>query len=801
MALKTVRLLLSLGLLGLLTACGSPEERAADYLTKAQELFAAEDYVTARIEALNAAQIEPKNAEVRFLLAEIEEKEQKYRQAIGHLLVAVDSDPAHIKARVKLGNYYVLAKVVDEAAVQVEAALAIAPDNAEVRLLNARLLYLQDDKVASMAEVDAALELDPLLLDAIMFKAGIETGNGNIDSALMLVDTGIEKLDPKGALTLRQFRVVLLRSAGRMPEVEEDLKVLIQDFPDEDNYALSLAQLYASQDRVDEAEEILRSIVEKHPTDVDRRIGFARFIAEQQGTDAAIAVLEEFSAELPDELTLQLALGRLYEFNELPDDALSIYSRIAAATPTSKEGLAARNRIAVIKIQRNETDDAKKLIEEIIVDEPDNSEALLVRAAFKFTARSYDDAITDLRTVLRTDEQSERALLLLARSHVGAGNAELAQDAYRRLIEIKPGHPEASNELAELLARRGDMDLAENVLRERLEVDPKDRKAASGLVQALIVQGNLTDAETEARNMLEFKDPTGLAEFQLGRVMQAQESGPEAIAAYKLALEKNPDAVQPLEGLISVLVKNDQSDEAIEYLTEHLTRHPDQSAAKYLLASVYARQGDTDAARKYLGEIIVAQPGNARAYAALANTYPDDAEQRIKIYRRGFDANPENAAISLLLSSEFERAGQFDNAIALYEETLAKNSENDLAANNLAALLLDQRTDAASFATALELAQRFEESREPALVDTLGWAHYRTGDYKKAIRYLEIAVVSADQVALLHYHLGMAYYAAENPVQARQELEKAIELGKVDFVGIDEARATLKKLQETAASN
>ena len=130
------------------------------------------------------------------------------------------------------------------------------------------------------------------------------------------------------------------------------------------------------------------------------------------------------------------------------------------------------------------------------------------------------------------------------------------------------------------------------------------------------------------------------------------------------------------------------------------------------------------------------------------------------------------------------------------------NPENNLAANNLAALLLDQRTDEESFATALDLAQRFAESREPALVDTLGWAYYRTGDYAKAVRYLEIAVVSADKVGLLHYHLGMAYFAAQNTVQARQELEKAIELAsETGFIGIDEARETLKKLQETAASN
>ena len=228
MARKTILLAIALAFIGLLSACGSPEERAAAYLAKARELYAAEDYVTAKIEALNAAQIEPKNAEVRFLLAEIEEKDQEYRAAIGHLQVAIDTDPSHIEARIKLGNYYILAKVAEEAAAQADAARAIAPDNAEVRLLHARVLYLQDDKDTAMAEVDAALEIDPLLRDAIMFKAGIEASDGNVDGALMLIDDGIRRVDPKDALTLRQFRVILLRSAERMSEVEADLEALIR---------------------------------------------------------------------------------------------------------------------------------------------------------------------------------------------------------------------------------------------------------------------------------------------------------------------------------------------------------------------------------------------------------------------------------------------------------------------------------------------------------------------------------------------------------------------------------------------
>ena len=98
----------------------------------------------------------------------------------------------------------------------------------------------------------------------------------------------------------------------------------------------------------------------------------------------------------------------------------------------------------------------------------------MVRAAFAYTEKRFDDAVTDLRTILRGQPESERALLLLARSHNAGNNRELAQDAYRRLIEMNPAHPIASTELADLLARSGDVPMAEEVLRKQLSAAPED---------------------------------------------------------------------------------------------------------------------------------------------------------------------------------------------------------------------------------------------------------------------------------------------------------------------------------------
>lgn len=63
-----------ISLLLALNACGSKEEREAEYYQRAEKLFAQGDYLKAKVEIKNALQINPKNVDVRYLLAQIEEK-------------------------------------------------------------------------------------------------------------------------------------------------------------------------------------------------------------------------------------------------------------------------------------------------------------------------------------------------------------------------------------------------------------------------------------------------------------------------------------------------------------------------------------------------------------------------------------------------------------------------------------------------------------------------------------------------------------------------------------------------------
>lgn len=776
-----------------LGACTPAEERADNYMQKAQELFDQGDYVKAKLEAQNAVQIRPKDARAHFLLAEIAEKQEEFRPMIQRLLMAVDSDPGMLPARVKLGTLYFFAQAYDEARQQAAAATELAPEDPSVRVLNARLLIQEKKIEEGERELDAALATDPDLVDALLLRAASEAQKGDTAGALNILDEGIARLDAGKAKPMRQLRIAILAQQNRKAEVEQGIRDLIRDFPEEEQLQYQLARFYAAEGRIDDAEKVMRGVVALDPEDVEARLGFTQFLGQMRSPEAAEQALEAFVAEDPDQPQLRLALGQLYEALGKPDAALSAYQELAKRDPKSKPGLSARVRVAALGLAKGELEQGRTLINGVLADEPNNADALLIRAGLRVNDKQYDDAIADVRTVLRQEPENARAMLLMARTHSLMGDKVLAKDAYRRLISADPRNAEGPRELAILEVADKNFDAAERVLREHLKQSPTDLDAGVRLVELLGQQKKWGQAETEAKRIAALPDDRGLGYFQLARVLRGQDKNAEAADAFRKALDRNPQWTLALEGLVGTLNAMGRKDEAMKALQAFQVVNPKDLSAKYLEGGVRAQAGDKVSAERIFKEIVSAEPKASMAWVALAGINADNPEARIDAYRRGLAANPGNAELGLLLGSELERERRFDEAISHYEELLKANPRIDVASNNLASLLLDYRSDAASWTRALEIARPLEANDNPAVLDTVGWAYYRNKDYPRAVGFLERAVAAAGQVPQLRYHLGMAYLATGNKAGAKQELERAV-AGPGEYPGLAEAKAALAGL-------
>ena len=136
---------------------------------------------------------------------------------------------------------------------------------------------------------------------------------------------------------------------------------------------------------------------------------------------------------------------------------------------------------------------------------------------------------------------------------------------------------------------------------------------------------------------------------------------------------------------------------------------------------------------------------------------------------------------------------RYPEAMALYRDVLKKRADDVVASNNLAWLLTQS---GGNIDEALKWAQISKEKspNDPAVTDTLGWIYMQKHNDTLAISEFTDAVNKSPKNPLYLYHLGLAQMHAGDSRQAQESLQKSLE-PKVDFPGIDDARKTLKDLQ------
>jgi tetratricopeptide (TPR) repeat protein len=804
--------------------CGSPSKRASDYVARAQKFYDAGEFVKARLEAQNAAQVEPKNAKARYLLALIAENDGDIKQMFGHLLVAIDSDPKNVEAHLKLGTLYFLGQAWDKAEETVELLQRLAPDDPRVQLLNARVLIQKGKRTEALLEIDRALETDPDNVDGILLKAAaaaienVDLGIEILDAAIArlqrsrvqaprelptevvqegraIIDTAIARLEGDKTQQLRELRVMMLSQEER-PEVEEGLQSLMMDFPNKREYQYQLARFYTSQGRIDEADALLKSLAGAEPVNIENRLIYVQFLATQRDAAKAEAALKTFIEQTPDASALRLALGQFYLLTRRPNEARAVYDELGRLDPKSAEGLAARNRVVALDIRSGRSNDALALVDKILKDAPDDPTALLLRAGGRFVKRKYEDAIADLRLVLRKEPDNERALLLLALAYLQTNDVSLAKDVYLRLLEAHPTSEEGTLQLAAMYVTERNYQEAAALLRRRTEAAPKDLLARGRLVEVLIALNKMAEAEAEARGMMAVKDQRGVGDFSLGRVLASRGDFAGAAEAYRASNAVRPEDPVPLEALAESLERAGRPQEAIAVLTTAISKDQHVLLCRFLIAGLYGRQGDVKKAEAYYGDVIRAKPEMVVGYVSLAGVYQDDRLARIRTLQRGLLAVPGDPSMSLLLGAEFDRGGEYDQAIAVYEQLLQANPDFLPGINNLVSLLIDHRhKDRKSMLRALELVKKLADSDDPLLLDTVGWTYYRNGDYLQAVGILQQVVARRGEYGVFRYHLAMAYLAAGNALGARKELTVALSQ-QGDFPNRKDAELELSKLQK-----
>lgn len=789
------RLLLLLFAWGLF-ACSSPTEKAEKYYQQGKALLASGDLVKARLEFQNALQIKNSMTPAWYGLAQIAERQGDWKTMYSMLQKVVELDAQHLDAQIKLGRLYLAGGQVDKALETSNLTMTQNKDNAEVLALRASVMYKLDDRKAAVELANAALAKDANNIDALLVLANDRLLANDPAAALAYLDRGL-KVDER-ELALQLIKIETLDKMAKSDQAEQVYRRLIVLYPDTKAFRHALVQFLVRHQRVADAEAELRAIVAANPGDTSAKLDVVNFVRASKGKQAGLVELEGFIKESPKDSQLRFAQASMYQAQGDDKAAEAVLRDIMTQAANPRDQTKAKALLAENLLARNERQAALALVEEILATDQRNEQALVLKASLEIEDGQLDQAIANLRTVLRDVPDSARAHLLLGKAHEAARAKELAGDHYARAFQASKKAPSYGVAYAEYLLRVGQAAQAEKVLGEVLKATPNYIPAIKLLAQARINQGDWAGAQRLADELRRRGDDKGrLADEILGVLYANRREFDQSVEAFKRVHASSPDEMQPIVSLVRAYMLGGKRNEALRFLDSVLKASPDNTGARLLAGQVYAASGEAEKAAAAFKQVIAKDPANPAGYLNLANLYVgarrlDDATQ---VIREGLRAAPGDFGLRMALAGVDESAGRIDDAIRQYEELLAKYPTSEIVANNLASLLSEHRSDPASLKRAYELAQRLQRAEFAYFKDTLGWASYKVGKFAEAVPLFESATAQMPNVPVFHYHLGMAYLARGDKDLARKELQKTLELAAAEpFPHTERARQALEGL-------
>ena len=777
----------------LLAACSSKASRVQSGLEKGAEFVRLADYDKANVEVRNVLQIDPKNAQAFFISGEIAENKREIQRAYGSYLKAVELKPDHVDAKVALARIYMMAGEIEKADKAVAEALALNPTHVGGRTIKAALMARKGDVAGAIEQAKALIaEQKTVPAETSMLLAGLYASQGNAVSALTVIEAALESNPTSLSLLQVAAQIASAGTDTAAPEKAEGYyRRTTEQAPKNTDLWNAWAAYHTRRNELDRAEEILRASVRSQPDDSQRTLLLLGFLSSRRGPAVAEKAFLAAIAAKPKDATLRLGLVNLYRADGRAADARRVLQEtIAISSKDAPDALTARNQLAADRMANGKAAEARTLIAEVLTASPRDATALVLHARMLLADGDPRSAIIDLRAAAKDQPGSPEVVGLLAQAHRQTAEPQLAREVLVDAVAFKPDNPELRLLLAADMADAKEYTAASAEIEAALEAAPHDMRAYDMKAQVALAQRDTATAEKTFASLKTLlpKEPTGY--LKLGQLYADQKKYDAALKEYDAASKMVPDAPGPMLSGIGILVAQRRFDEAYARIDALKAREPKNVLPYQLRGDVAVARGDLALAEQSYRAMIEFAPSVAAGYQSLVRVMAmrGDVGGGILALEQGEKAIPADLSIPGARAEWLARTGRNDEAIALYETLVKRVPDDDAYANNLAYLLIETKGDKTSLERALALTRRFKESNNPGYLDSLGWAHYKLGQYTEAAPVLERAVQRSPNAPLLQLHLGLALAKSGNAPRAREFLRKALD-SKAKLPNLEEARS------------
>lgn len=331
----------------------------------------------------------------------------------------------------------------------------------------------------------------------------------------------------------------------------------------------------------------------------------------------------------------------------------------------------------------------------------------------------------------------------LARARQALGDAAGASDLLRGFDALHPGVTQVERDIAALEAGETLTPLIET---------PQQGAAASLIELARQVRDQAPQIALRYARLGSYLDPmNGIGFMVTGMILQELERPTDAIDALEQIDDASPFHWNARMEIADSLMQLDR----------------DEAVIAQLEAMAEERTDDIAALNK-LGLLM-----RIRERFADGTAYYDRALDRID------EVRDEHWYLFYYRGITLERTKRWPEAEADFRRALELRPDDPYVLNYLGYSWVDQGTNIDE-AMAMIRSAVSQLPNDGNIVDSLGWAHYRLGEYDEAVLQLERAIQLHPSEPVINDHLGDAYWKVGRRLEARYQWRHALSLDPDD---------------------
>ncbi len=519
----------------------------------------------------------------------------------------------------------------------------------------------------AIATLAGVFSQHPRRSDAALLLARAYHLTSQPESALRVLEQAL--LDGSGSAELLSLHVRVLLSLGQLNAAEEALEEL-RAAEATSPWLSPLAGFVAlARSRPRNALERTRSAVDDPEAE-----------ALRSATHGLSLLLEQ-----PDELNRYLAtLGS----PQRPDVVLARYGAQLAVRPALELAIASlqpgvRSHIWVSKVRLGlaqldgKSSEKRVLLEALSRSEPNLPDWAVGLAQLDLEERRYEECVARLRKFFADRPMPPPAALIAGEALERANQCGESVAILESYLRSDPTHRAARTSLADCYATQGRSEDAENAYRRVLAVKPDDSAAAMGLSRLLRSHGR----DAKAREALE--------DFQRAKRL----SDAQAQAALALTVAKEAFG-------------RERWSEAILQARRALDIEPDLAEGHALVGAASLRAGDSRTARAAFERVLVLDPkhGSARVYLARVLESEGDYAGAVALLEKHMDLHPSHVPALFALCSLYQRQGALAKAEVRIRTALESKPHDETLLVMLREALAGLGRNAEALEVALQLA-------------------------------------------------------------------------------------------------